>query len=426
MVGFSYFENVDIALKKLLSSVKCCLDSITKYVVDSLGYISAENVIAVIDYPPFNRSAVDGLAVISSDISSASDTNPIILRIVQKIQASTKLMELKPLNPGEAALIYTGAPLPPNADAVIPLEYVNISNGLAEVRKSLYKYANVSRKGEDFRKGDLLIRKGTRIKPWHISALIQSGIINIKVFRKPRIAIINTGSELVEAHEIHDHETVKIINSTGPLMVSYIKWIGGEPIYIGIVPDDFDKIKDSIMKGLKLSDIVVVSGGSSIGERDIVPDVLESFNNSQRIFHGVAMRPGRTTGSYLIDGKPVIMTSGLPVACLISLEVFLLPLINKLQGTSSDPRPIIKGVLRRRLTNVIGFRSFYRVVVYEENGKYFIEPLRLTGSGIISSLLRGNGLVIIPEDVEGYDEGDVIDVFLLNPIYKSKPVFISW
>ncbi len=417
--GFLKVENIDVALDKLLSKVKVRIDVQHVRIRDAVGRVAAKDVVAPHDYPPFNRAAVDGFAVRSSDTFGASPNNPAPLRYIGTIDTSVikstcaVVNKLPALREGEAYLIFTGAPLPKGADAVVPLENTIVRNNTILVLSQVPPLANVSRRGEDFRKGDTILRKGTRVMPWHVAALAQANISYIDVFRPIRIAIVNTGDELIEVGD----NGPGIINSTGPLIESYAKLNGCEVLRLGIVEDEVNKIKEAIERGLKVADVVIVTGGSSVGGRDVVPEALSSIENAELVFHGVNLRPGRTAGAYVVNGKPVLMLSGLPVACFVGLEVFLKPLIHYLLGTQPSPKVTVKAVLTRRVANVVGYRSFYRVKVFRgSDGRLYAEPLRLTGSGIISTLIRGNAILVIPENVEGFEEGTEVEVELIGPI----------
>lgn len=415
LLGFRFFERIDVAVSNLLKHVNISLDVIEAPLVDSLSYVCAEDVTAPFDIPLFNRSAVDGYAVRSLVTTSASPHNPVYLKLLGVIEADTDILNLKPIEGDETYLIFTGSQLPRGADAVVPVENAVREGDKVRIMKPVYSFANISRAGEDFKKGDVIIAKGTKIMPWHIAALASANITKIRVYRRVRVAIINTGNELRELGDELAHKGV--INSTGLLIEAYLKLLNAEPIRMGIVPDEVDKIKEALINALKISDVVVITGGTSVGGKDLVPEVIQSLKGSQEIFHGVSMRPGRTTGTYLVSGKPVLIFSGLPVACLISLEVFLKPLLNHLTGTSELPKPEVIGVMTRRLANEVGFTSFYRVkVCYSDDGTYYVEPLRLTGSGILSTLIRGNGILTIPENVEGIEAGEKVRVTIVNPI----------
>ncbi|PUA33199.1 MAG: hypothetical protein B7O98_01830 [Zestosphaera tikiterensis] len=424
-VGFLKLENVDKAREKLLQRAKLNLRVEIVHLNNALGRVVAEDIYALRDYPPEDRAAVDGVAVRSEDVVGASQSNPIRLEIVGVVEAGDVISgKSLSIDVNQAAIVYTGAQLPQNSDAVIPFEEALIEGNYVYVFKQVEKFKNVSRKGEDFREGELLISKGTLIRPWHIAALVESGYKEVKVFEKPKVCVINVGDEL---YEFADEASNKsgIPNSTGPLITAYVSELGCEPVYLGIVPDDEVAIKDIVEKALRKCDVVVVTGGTSVGGKDLVPDVLSKFNGAELIFHGVNLRPGRTAGAFLIDGKPVLMLSGLPVAAFVGLENFLKPLIENRLNMRKLPESVIEGKLTRRLANVVGFKSYFRVVVYEDNGQVYITPLRLTGSGILSTLLKGNAVLVIDENVEGYEEGSYVKVKLLNPIYEGRPEFLQ-
>jgi len=415
--GFTRFEKYEDALSKLLTQVNVTLESEKVLVTDAVGRVVAEDTYSLRDYPPVDRAALDGYAVKSLDVLSASPSNPAILKIVGSVEAgeTTKLT----INSGEAAIVFTGATMPEGSDAVVPFEEAVRKESFVYVLKPAQKYKNVSRTGEDIRKGDLIIKKGLTVRPWHVAALIEAGITEIKVFKKPRVGIINVGNELLA------RGGGEIPNSTGPLIYAYLKELGCEPVLIGVVPDDVEEITNTVSRVLRDFDILITTGGTSVGGKDLVPEALSRIKSANLIFHGVNLRPGRTAGAYLIDGKPVLMFSGLPVAALVGLEAFVKPLIRQLTGAIPLPEPTVRVRVRRRVANIVGFKSFFRVVVYRENNELYMEPLRLSGSGIVSTLLKGNAILVVDENIEGYDEDDQVSVTLIGPIYEKKPEFLD-
>jgi len=415
--GFTRFEKYEDALSKLLTQVNVTLESEKVLVTDAVGRVVAEDTYSLRDYPPVDRAALDGYAVKSLDVLSASPSNPAILKIVGSVEAeeTPKLT----INSGEAAIVFTGATMPEGSDAVVPFEEAVRKESFVYVLKPAQKYKNVSRTGEDIRKGDLIIKKGLTVRPWHVAALIEAGITEIKVFKKPRVGIINVGNELLA------RGGGEIPNSTGPLIYAYLKELGCEPVLIGVVPDDVEEITNTVSRVLRDFDILITTGGTSVGGKDLVPEALSRIKSANLIFHGVNLRPGRTAGAYLIEGKPVLMFSGLPVAALVGLEAFVKPLIRQLTGAIPLPEPTVRVRVRRRVANIVGFKSFFRVVVYRENNELYMEPLRLSGSGIVSTLLKGNAILVVDENIEGYDEDDQVSVTLIGPIYEKKPEFLD-
>jgi len=420
--GFTSFESVESALRKFLRAVAIEPGVETLDIVEAVGRVASHQVKALRDYPPFDRAAMDGFAVRSEDVISASEREPVELRIVGKVEAGSR--ERVRIWEGEAVMIFTGGRMPEGADAVVPFEYSTLLGDHVLVFKPVPKYGNVSRAGEDFRAGDTILERGTVIRPWHITALAESGVTKVRVFKPLRIAIVNTGDELKDYREAWSED--EVVNSSGPLIESYVREIGCVVAWSRIVRDDVNEVRAAIREGLRDADIVITTGGSSIGGKDLVPEAIEGVPGSELIFHGVNLRPGRTAGAYAVNGKPVLMLSGLPVACFIGLEVFLKPLVRKLYGVKEVPEPTVRARLTRKVANVVGFRSYYRVILYREGGVIYAEPLRLTGSGIISTLIRGNGILEIKENVEGYEEGSEVVVKVIAPIYEGKPNFINW
>ncbi len=419
LIGFTSFENVDDARRKLLEAVNISVSEEEVEALHSVGRISSRTVTASKDFPPYDRAAVDGLAVKYMDISGASESNPIPLKLAGRVEAGS---ENPPgLKEGEAIIVFTGAPIPYGADAVVPFEFSKIDGDIVYIFKSVARFRNISFRGEDFKKGDVLLERGEIVRPWHVAALAQSSIEKVHVFRKIRVAIINTGNEVYDPVTNPDG---KLPNSTGPLIAAYVKELGGEPLTYGVIRDDREEISRNVDRALDKSDIVIITGGTSVGGKDLVPDALAGLPNSQLVFHGVNLRPGRTAGAFVIKGKPVLMLSGLPVACLVGLENFFKPILSKITGLKLPPEPVVEARLSRPIANAVGFRSYYRVAVYEDGGELIAEPLRLTGSGILSTLLKGNGLLVINEDVEGYDKGEIVKVRLLKSPYQGKPRFL--
>ncbi|MEM0014023.1 MAG: molybdopterin molybdotransferase MoeA [Zestosphaera sp.] len=419
--GFMRLEKYEVVLSKLLEHVKIRIGIEAISVTEATGRIAAEDVVSPRDYPPVDRAALDGYAVRSLDTSGASPSNPIPLKIVGNVKAGD--VPRPTVGVGEAVVIFTGATMPRGSDAVVPFEEAMRDGDYIYVLKPMHQYKNVSRTGEDLKSGDLIVRRGTVIRPWHIAALIEAGVLEVKVFKRPKVIIISIGDELVADPTRSTGYTIP--NSTGPLIYAYLRELGCEPVLKGVITDDASEIINSVSKSLDDCDIVITTGGTSVGGTDLTPDAISRIPGAQLVFHGVNIRPGRTAGAYVVGGKPVFMLSGLPVAALVGLEVFVKPLIRHLVGAERPPQPSVRARVRRRIANVVGFNSFFRVVVYREGGELNVEPLRLTGSGIVSSLLRGNAILTVSENVEGYDEGDYVDVLLIGPIYEGRPAFLD-
>ncbi len=405
-VGFKSRINVDKAVNNLISKIKRLgVEEVDVY--NCYGRVLAEDIVAKIDIPPFDRAAMDGFAVKAEDTFGASLTNPILLRLKGEVEIG-KEPEFE-IEEGEAAKIVTGAAMPRGADAVLMLEHANLRKDFVEVLKSLTPYKNVSRRGEDIKKGEIILKRGEIIQPQDCGVLASLGYENIKVFKKPKVAVISTGNELVEIGK--KLERAKIYNSNNPMIFSAISEFGFIPISLGIARDDESEIEKKLVEALRY-DAIIFTGGTSVGEKDLVPKVVEKYGDI--VFHGVAMKPGMPSGAATINGKPVLMLPGSPAAALLSFYTFAVPALYALMGVRLIARKWskVKGVLQARIPSEIGVRSNVRV--FWEEGKIY--PIRVSGSGILSSFVRANSLLIIPEEKEGYEKGEILEVTLIRDI----------
>ena len=364
-------------------------------IIGALNRISAEDIKAPIDLPYFNRAAMDGYAVIAEDTFGASETNPIILNLVDRDEIFN----------GEAKKIFTGDELPKNANAVVMKEFCNEVDDFIEIYKGVHPNENVSRIGEDVKKGDVVLKKGEIINPYHLNMLASLGIKEIKVYNLS-FGIISTGDELVSLEEIRDIEEDinklkgKIINSNSYMLYGLVKNLGFDAKIYGVVEDNKKELKEAIKTALSENDVILITGGTSVSERDITVETVKEMGNV--IVHGVNIRPGKPFGFGIINGKPIFMLSGYPVASAVQFELFIRSYFKK--------RKKIKLPLKRNIASELGRTDIVRVRIKD----FEVEPLRITGSGVISSLTKADGYVIIPENVEGYEKGELVDVYLLK------------
>ena len=412
---FKRLMKVDDALGILLSQIqrKEVIEKVS--IVDAVGRVLAEDIVAEEDIPCFNRSAVDGYAVRSRDTFGASSISPVRLKVVGKVDVGEH--PSISIGEGEATEIATGAVIPDGADAVVMCEDVKTIDGEIDVLKSVTPLENISLKGEDIRKGDVIAKRGLVLRPWDIGVLASLNIAYVNVIARIRVAVFSTGSELVEVGT--KPPLGKLVNSTKSLVLSAAKELGCEPLDLGLVPDDVSEISKKMEEGVDTADVLITTGGTSVGKRDYVKEALEEIGGAI-LAHGIAMKPGKPTGLGLLRGKPVIMLSGYPVAALVGFEAFVKPLIYHMLGTREQPKAMIKAKLTRRVASTPGTRSYLRVFVEKREGVFYAEPLRLTGSGVLSSVVRANGIVIIPEHRDGFDEGEEVDVQLIRPVLEGS------
>ncbi len=402
-------KRIDEVVETATRRIKFSLGVEEIHILDALNRIIAEDYYARLDRPRYDRSSVDGYAVRSVDVVGASPFNPVILR-VKGVLTAADTPEKYAVGEGEAVEVFTGAPIPPGADAVVMVEYTKRIGNEIEIYKPVRFHGNVSRHGEDFKKGDLLVKKNTLLRPWHIAVIAANGDDKVRVYEKLRIGVISTGSEVVEpGHELGEGG---LYNSTAYLVTSYLRDMGFTSVrYYGNFPDEKEVIREAILHALEENHVVVTIGGTSMGGTDYVKDVVMEMG--EWIARGVAMRPGRPTSIGLIDGKPVFLLSGYPVAAWTGLEALVRPILYRSLGLREPPRPVIRGRLLVKIPNTVGYRSYIRVMVEKRDDGYVVEPFMLKGSGILSSLVKSNGYIVIPEDTEGYSEGEEVEVHLL-------------
>jgi len=409
--GFKTLTSIQEAQRAFIAAVTHTPSEVFVPTPQAVGLYAARDVASPVDVPPFDRAAFDGYAVRSIDTLSASRSNPIMLRVVGKALPGAEFGGA--VGRGEAVEIATGAPLPAGADAVVPYEEAARGGDHVEVYKPVPQFYYVSRRGEDVAAGEVVLKRGRKIKPWDIGVLASVGIREVPVY-KVTAGLISTGNELVELDEAPP-PPAKIINSTRHVITALLRDFGVEVHYLGIVPDDEEAIYRAVSDAVRRFDIVITTGGVSVGEPDRVVRAVARLS-PEVLIHGIAARPGRPNSAAAVRGKPIVMLSGFPVASIVGFEVFAKPAILKMVGAKEEPLPVVKAMLTRRVTTPINVRSFVRVKVYRRDGKLYAEPLAVTGSGILSTLTKGNGLLIIPENREGYDEGDEVEVILLGPI----------
>ncbi len=381
---------------------------VTIPLTEAFNRVLAEDVKAKEDLPRFDRSAVDGYAVRSEDTTGASQTKPLLFRLTaEDALEDTAHRQAKP--------VWTGTPIPQGANAVIMLENTQKKDEKLEIWTQAAPYDNISRKGEDIKKDETAVKNGTRLKPHHLALIAALGNTEVKVVEKPKIAILATGNELAATGT---QRTDKQIYESNRIMLSAMcSELDAEPLDLGIAQDNTEEIAESIQLGLKIADAVITTGGTSVGVLDLVPDAVNKIGKPGVIVHGIAMRPAMPTALAVVEGKPVMVLSGNPVAAIVGFEVFARPLICKLLGMPmEEARPEVKAVLSRKVVTVLGRKTFVRVRVHVKNGEFQAEPVSARGSGAISTMTRGNGFVVVAENREGVSEGEAVVVSLFGPV----------
>ena len=406
-------EALDIVLRY---SEKARLPSEKIKVVDSLGRVLAENIYSKIDLPDTDNSAMDGYAVKSTDCKESG----VELEVVGEIKAGTSIEETfrLPIKSGKAVKIFTGAVIPPGMDAVVPVEeaiLVSSSRGAKiKILSPVRKGQHIRRRGENFRKGELVLKKGKIIRPQEIGLLIQLGHREIKVARRPRVGVLSTGDELVEPGEKIKPGSGKIFNINSYTLSSAVLSAGAIPVSLGVARDKKSEIKSKIKKGLLESDILLISAGISVGEYDYVKQALFELNVKQK-FWKVQQRPGQPLffgvvyprGAFpkshkLLDSPKLVF--GLPgntVSCLVCFNQYVLPSILKIQGAEPSKEitinPVVIAESKQEIKVKPGKRYFLRGIANQKNGKYSVTLAGAQGSGILKGLSDANCLIILDE-----------------------------
>jgi len=416
--GFRQTTNVEKALERFFANVTAGkLGSELVSPEEALGQVLAEDIVSKVNIPSHDRAAMDGYAVVAVDTFGSSQTSPVLLNLVNRIEMG-KYPSFQ-LRSGEIAEIATGGILPAGANAVVMLEYARkIDERQVEILASVTPGENVSKAGEDVQNGDLVLGEGTRIKPPDVAMLAAISIERVRVVRRPKIAVICTGSELIELGE--PMSPGKIMNTNRFLLSAMIQEVGASPIYLGLAEDNVEDIRRLIQLGLAEADIVTITGGTSVGGKDLVPDAIDLAGKPGMLVHGVSIRPGMPTGLASVNGKPVVSLSGQPVAAMIGFNTFVRPLILRLLGTVEEPMPSVRAELSRRVASASGMRTYLRVVVRESERGYVVDPITTSGSGLLSSLTQANGIIVIPEDKEGLEEGEGVTVILFRPVERRR------
>ena len=410
--------SVEEALQKILSCIEV-LEPETKPILDCSRQVLAEDIRSAIDIPPLDNSAMDGYAVKAEDIRGASEASPKILSVTGKVAAGS--MPKGEVKRGSAIRIMTGAPLPQGADAVVPFEntdeiarkasHDDLSQIgiLREVREGM----NVRRKGEDIAKGSLVLKKGTVLRPSEIGVIASLGRPTVAVIRRPVVSILATGDELTDIDQ--PLPAGKIYNSNTYTIAAEVRQYGGIAKILGIGRDSVRSLEQKIDEGLD-SDMLITSGGVSKGDYDVVKDVLAKCG--EITLQTVCMKPGKPSAFGMI-GKgsrkiPHLGLPGNPVSSMVTFEQFARPAILKMMGKSNLAKPSIRAIIEDDIVNTDMRRLFARVTVAKRNGKYYARVTGPQGSGILTSMVKANGLAVIPENTKRVKGGDIVEVQMLD------------
>jgi molybdopterin molybdotransferase len=413
MLGREEVLSVGNAREVLLKAVNFpLLKEIETDIEHSLDRIISRDIISPEDLPGFTRSTMDGYAVHSSDTFGAREGMPSYLNLVGEIFMGEEPRFM--IKKGEAVKIATGGMLPEGADAVVMIEHTSeASNDLIEVLKPVAPGENTIQSGEDCKKDEFVLRKGHKIRPQDIGALAGIGVTITGIYEKPKMAIIATGDEIVPASSSLKTGQVRDINSYS--LSGLIEANGGIPVKKGIYKDTYEELEEVLQEALKDSHLIAITGGSSVGTRDLTAKVINNAGEPGVLFHGVSVKPGKPTIGAVIKGKPVFGLPGHPAAVIVSFELFIKPVLKIMTGeTDKLPHRFRKTVQAKLLRNILssaGREDHVRVSLEDKNGQLWARPI-LGKSGLITTLVKADGTIIVPLEKTGIEEGIEVDVEL--------------
>jgi molybdopterin molybdotransferase len=417
-----YMISVEEALDRVLSHVNT-LGPEEKPILDAIGQVLAEDVVAKFNIPPLDNTAMDGYACRAADTTGASEENPVRLRVVGELGAG--YLFDGSVEAGTAVRIMTGAPMPRGADTIVPFEETDEAPRRGEgwhkkdltsvsILKAALPGNNVREAGEDVKTGQVVLRAGHVIRPAEVGVLASLNRSSVRVIRRPVVAILSTGDEILELDE--PVQPGKIYDSNGYSLTALTLQYGGIPLRLGVARDTIEALTEKVHDGLGKADLLITSAGVSRGDYDVVKDVL--MREGDIDFWTVRMRPGKPLafGTFKSGDRtvPHIGLPGNPVSSMMTYELFGRPAIYKLMGRPSSPRPQVRAIALERIENPDGRRFYARCVVAEKNGRYEASLTGPQGSGILTSMAYANGLAICPENVPAVEAGEECDVIMLD------------
>ena len=374
--------------------------------------VLADDLYSSVDLPHFHRAAMDGYAVKARDTFGASQSLPAYLKLAGVVEMGKEATQL--LGTGEAIRISTGGMMPPESDAVVMVEYTDETDaGLVEIHRSVSPWQNVIQIGDDIKKSELVFRRGRRLRAHDLGALTGVGISSVLVYMRPRIALISTGDEIVDADTDPMLGQVRNINQHS--LAGLIEGCGGELRDWGVIRDDKEQLIRAIGEALQWSDMVLLSGGSSMGAKDIALEAILSFPDSEFIFHGISVSPGKPTIFAKACGKPIMGLPGYPVSALVIFDLFAAPLIRKVGGEDEVAltkfSKTLRATLKTNISSQVGREDYVRVTLERDSERWLATPLP-SKSGAIFTLVKADGMVRIDLNQDGLEQGEEVEVIL--------------
>ncbi len=379
-------------------------------VLEACGRVTAQPVFARFSSPPFHAAAMDGVAVRAEETFGAHVDRPVQLRLGR---------EAHPVN--------TGQPLPAGTNAVIMIEdVVEVDKETVQIEAPAYPWQHVRRVGEDIVATQLLFPQNHRLTPYDLGALLGAGVTRIRVRSRPLVVIIPTGSELLtpeEIEEVRDPVPGRIVEFNSVVLAEMVRLWGGAPVRYPVVPDEPERLQREVVRALdEGADVVVINAGSSAGSADYTYHVIQAMG--EVVVHGISMMPGKPTVLGVVRDRPVIGNPGYPVSAVVSCEQIVAPLIARLLGIESDPRPTVRATTSRKVPSKLGIEEFVRVRLGFIGDHIVATPLP-RGAGSITTLTQADGFLRIPQEVEGHLEGEEVEVELLRPLQEIRRTLVA-
>ncbi|MEB6037670.1 molybdopterin molybdotransferase MoeA [Staphylococcus pseudoxylosus] len=386
---------------------------------NSVSYILAEDIVATYEIPRFNKSPYDGFALRSIDTEGASGNHRITFNVIDHIGAGS--VSEKEVGPFEAVRIMTGAEMPKGADAVVMLEQTVENEQSFTIRKSFTVNENVSLKGEETQIGDTVLNKGQQVNPGAIAVLATYGYTQVKVFDKPSIGVIATGSELLEVGD--DLEPGKIRNSNGPMIAALSQTFNLDVAAYQIQEDDLKSSIQVVKDAMSKHDIVITTGGVSVGDFDYLPQIYDEIN-AEVLFNKIAMRPGSVTTVAVADGKYLFGLSGNPSACFTGFELYVKPAVLHMMGATAIYPQMVQATLMEDLTKANPFTRFVRATATFNGKSMTVVPSGFNKSGAVVAIAHSNAMIMLPGGTRGYQKGYTVDVILTESQAYETDCFI--
>jgi molybdopterin molybdotransferase len=406
-VQFFKVKTVEETFAMIEEKIPAIKDTEERSLEEALDYVLASCITAQENVPGFDRSTVDGYAVKAKDTYGSSDSMPGFLTVVGEVKMGESAAI--PVGQGEAIYVPTGGMIPPGSDSVLMIEHCEDHDGLLNTYKSVAPSENIIRAGEDIRAGEILLPKGTRLRPQELGAIAALGISRVTVYRKLKVGYLSSGDEIVpyQTEKLSEGQ-IRDINFL--TIASLAKQWNIEVVYGGIVKDDFQEFQQKAQQLYDEVDCLILSGGSSVGAKDYTTDVIESLGSPGVFVHGISIKPGKPTILAMANGKPVIGLPGHPASAMIIFMLFGEKILKKLSGEKIDKKPDrVFARITKNIPSSPGRSDYIRVRLVEKEGEWWAEPI-IGKSGLITTLVKSDGIVEITSEKEGISQGDYVPV----------------